>query len=136
MPASIMRGFARSVIASPGNPPRGLGVDLGEGKGATLCAGAWNSAVYEPLAAAAMGAGDAQCAKNRMSGAWDPEQPLRRHLAATGAKTLLLTGVNTDQCVLGTLVDAYNAGWDCVLVEDCVGTTTEYGREVCLFNVG
>lgn len=32
-----------------------------------------------------------------------------------GKKTLLFTGMNTDQCVLGTLVDAYSGGWDCVM---------------------
>lgn len=52
-----------------------------------------------------------------------------------GTGTLLFAGVNTDQCVLGTLVDAYNAGWNCVLVDDCCGTTTEGGREVSLWNV-
>jgi len=137
MPPSILRGFARSSIASPLEPPpsAGLGVDLGDGKGRTLCAGEWNSAIYGALAEAVQPE-DAQCAKNRMSGMWHPEQPLWKHLEATGARTLLFTGVNTDQCVLGTLVDAYNAGWDCVLVEDCVGTTTEYGREVSVFNIG
>jgi len=44
--------------------------------------------------------------------------------------------VNTDQCVLGTLTDAYNNGWDCVLIDDACGTTTELGaREVCLYNI-
>ena len=133
MPASIRRGFARSAIDGT-KPAAGLGLDLGDGQGRTLMAGAWNSAVYEPLAAAARDE-DARCDKNRMSGLWSPSQPLWSHLEAAGARTLLFTGVNTDQCVLGTLADAYNAGWDCVLVEDCAATTTESGREVCLFNV-
>jgi len=52
-----------------------------------------------------------------------------------GVSTLLFAGVNTDQCVLGTLVDAYNCGWGCVLVDDCCGTTTKGGKEVSLWNV-
>lgn len=50
-------------------------------------------------------------------------------------ETVFFAGVNTDQCVLGTLTDAYNAGWGCVLVDDCCATTTEGGKEVCLHNV-
>jgi nicotinamidase-related amidase len=48
---------------------------------------------------------------------------------------VLFTGVNTDQCVLGTFVDAYNAGWNCVLVDDCCGTTTVGGKEVTFYNI-
>jgi phosphatidylethanolamine-binding protein len=135
MPAGVQRGFARSVIDSDEKPVRkGLGVDLGDGKGRCLMAGEWNSAVYGPLGDMVRPE-DAQCAKNRMSGMWNPSQPLWEHLASSGSRTLLFTGVNTDQCVLGTLVDAYNAGWDCILVEDCCGTTTPSGREVCTYNI-
>ncbi len=100
-------------------------------------AGEWNSAVYGPLEteAAAHEGEDARCAKNRMSGLWTPSQPLWRRLEADGKRTLLFAGVNTDQCVLGTLVDAYNAGWDCVLVDDCCGTPTPGARDVCLYNI-
>jgi nicotinamidase-related amidase len=70
-----------------------------------------------------------------MSGLWTPEQPLWKILEKEAKKTLLFTGVNTDQCVLGTLVDAYNAGWNCVLVDDCCGTTTVGGREVSFHNI-
>lgn len=79
--------------------------------------------------------GDVWCDKNRMSGLWSEKQPLWGALEEGGKRTLLFTGVNTDQCVLGTLQDAYNAGWDCVLLEDCVGTTTEGADVVCGFNV-
>lgn len=93
-----------------------------------------NAALYPPLAAAVRPA-DGHCAKNRMSGLWRPDQPLWRHLQASGTRTLFFAGVNTDQCVLGTLADAYNAGWDCLLVEDCCATTTEHGQDVCVWNV-
>jgi nicotinamidase-related amidase len=95
--------------------------------------GSWNAEIYEPLAEHVRSE-DVQCTKNRMSGMWSSEQPLFRHLVASGRKTLLFAGVNTDQCVLGTLSDAYSNGWDCILVDDCCGTGTPGGREVCLLN--
>ena len=142
MPAGVQRGFTRALIEwDPSNsgtttaPPAGLGAALGDDKGRMLMADTWNADIYAPLKAAVRPE-DVHCAKSRMSGLWTETQPLWRHLRGAGKKTLFLTGVNTDQCVLGTLSDAYNAGWDCVLVEDCCGTTTEWGREVCLYNVG
>ncbi|KAL1875321.1 hypothetical protein VTK73DRAFT_10158 [Phialemonium thermophilum] len=155
MPAAVQRGFSRSLIISdpssdPTQPVRaGLGADLGSGKGRCLVAGTWNAALYQPLAEEAQGPGlgvDVHCAKNRLSGMWSTEQPLYRYLEGreqdgdlVGEKgslkrTLFFAGVNTDQCVQATLVDAYNAGWDCVLLEDCCGTPTRWGKEVCLYN--
>lgn len=160
LPAGVVHGFARAMVMAEGGggggeagediivkkvKESGLGVDLGDGKGRCLVAGEWNSEVYAPLAegGTARAEEDVWCAKNRMSGLWTESQPLWRYLSGEGAggegkdkKTLLFAGVNTDQCVLGTLADAYNAGWDCVMVEDCCATTTEGAREVCLSNVG
>lgn len=141
----------------------GLGADLGGGRGRCLVAGSWNAEIYGPLVVAGgaareeiVVAGDVYCAKNRMSGLWTESQPLWQYLSLEeeveeGGRdesrsekkkkkmkkttTLLFSGVNTDQCVLGTLADAYNAGWDCILVEDCCATTTEGASEVCLSNV-
>jgi len=31
--------------------------------------------------------------------------------------------------VLGTLTNAYNAGWDVVMINDCCATTTDQGKE-------
>ncbi|KAH9892944.1 isochorismatase [Xylariomycetidae sp. FL2044] len=138
MPAGVLRGFANSRIAQHQDPVRsGLGENLGHGLGCTLVAGTWNAAIWPPLAAAVNPAADTHCAKNRMSGLWAPDQPLWRHLERADRKntTLLFAGVNTDECVLGTLVDAYNAGWDCVLVDDCCGTTTPDGHAVTGYNV-
>ncbi len=139
MPASVQRGFSRDLIsgASPSLPiPRiGLGANLGGGKGRCLGAGEWNTDIYEPLKKY-VNPEDVHCAKNRMSGLWNEDQPLWKYLVKEGIKTLFFAGVNTDQCVLGTLTNAYNAGWDCVLVEDCCATCTEWGREVCLHNIG
>ena len=146
-------------------PPRsGLGVERqGDAfTGPWLVKGAWNSHVYEgeevkddgdgdgsdstpSLAAAVCPAlGDVLCDKTRMSGMWSETESLRQYLMTdddddeTGGKrirTLLFAGVNTDQCVLGTLTDAYNAGWDCVAVADCCATTTPGAQEVTMLNI-
>ncbi|KAJ0386370.1 hypothetical protein COL922a_004547 [Colletotrichum nupharicola] len=140
MPASVQRGFSRTLIHGASADDKvarlGLGGDLGDGKGQCLVKGSWNADIYEPLKRFAR-PGDVHCDKNRMSGMWSPEQPLRRYLDGDGAgvRTLLFAGVNTDQCVLGTLTDAYNGGWDSVMVEDCCGTKTPGAPEVCLYNV-
>lgn len=134
VPAGVARGFARAVVAGE-RDSAGLGVDLGGGKGRCLVAGEWNAEIYGPLRAAVDEVDDVLCAKNRMSGLWREDQPLWGYLRGAGRKTLLFAGVNTDQCVLGTLTDAYNAGWDCVLVEDACATKTEGATEVCLANI-
>lgn len=107
---------------------------MGDGKGRVLFAGSWNADIYAPLKEHVK-PDDLHCAKNRMSGLWSPEQPLWKTLKAENKTTILFTGVNTDQCVLGTLADGYNAGWNCILVDDCCGTTTVGAKEVTFYNV-
>ncbi|TVY38582.1 Peroxyureidoacrylate/ureidoacrylate amidohydrolase [Lachnellula subtilissima] len=111
MPAGVMRGFMADVIQCSTESIRsytGLGSDLGGSKGRCLVAGTWNADIYEPLKAHVR-ASDLHCAKSRMSGLWTPEQPLWKTLEERKKSTVMFTGVNTDQCVLGTLVDGYNA---------------------------
>ncbi|KAH8805214.1 isochorismatase [Xylogone sp. PMI_703] len=139
MPAGVQRGFLRDIIQStplsaPRRPYSGLGSDLGGSKGRVLFASSWNADIY-PALKAYVQEDDVHCAKNRMSGLWTPEQPLWKEMKAREKTTLFFTGVNTDQCVLGTLVDGYNAGWNCVLVDDCCGTPTPGGRDVTVWNV-
>lgn len=137
IPASVQRSFSRTLIDPSHTPARhGLGADLGDGKGRTLMAGEWNAEIYAPLVAAgAVRPEDSHCAKDRMSGLWCESQPLWRRLEEANTRTLFFAGVNTDQCVLGTLTNAYNAGWDCVMVEDGCATTTPNGQGVCLWNM-
>jgi nicotinamidase-related amidase len=61
-----------------------------------------------------------------MSGLWSAEQPLWKILKAEKKNTILFTGVNTDQCVLGTFVDGYNAEWNCVMVLRTVASETAF----------
>jgi phosphatidylethanolamine-binding protein len=134
MPAGVQRGFSCGLIEGT-RTRRGVGADMGDNQGRCSFAGSWNADIYDPLKKQVRPE-DVHCAKNRMSGLWNEEQPLWKYLEKFRKKTLLFTGVNTDQCVLGTLTNAYNAGWDCVMVEDCCATTTNGGREVCMYNVG
>ncbi|MCJ1290399.1 hypothetical protein MMC34_001935 [Xylographa carneopallida] len=62
--------------------------------------------------------------KNRMSGLWGSATPCTDFLEKEGIKTLLFAGVNTDQCVGGSLQDAFTKGWDCILLRDACGTTS------------
>ncbi|GES60726.1 MFS transporter [Aspergillus terreus] len=128
-PASMVREKNPSLY-------RGLGADLGaldignsevvEG-GRVLMRDTWNVALYPPLekeythglaiAAATSGASsqtppkpDAIVYKNRMSGLWGASTELEVLLKGEGITTLLFAGVNTDQCVGGTLMDAFSKG--------------------------
>jgi nicotinamidase-related amidase len=137
MPAGVQRGFLRSVLQPESTPLRsyaGLGSELGDSKGRCLFAGYWNTELYPPLKEQVK-PDDIHCAKNRMSGLWNSDQPLWKALRAEKKNTLIFTGVNTDQCVQGTMVDAYNVGWNCILVDDCCGTTTPGAKEVVFHNI-
>lgn len=120
IPAGVRRGFMKQTLFSTPEsrkPYLGLGSDLGDDKGRCLFAGSWNADIYTPLKEHVK-EGDLHCAKNRMSGMWNEDQPLWKTLQGEGKTTVFFAGVNTDQCVLGTLVDAYNKGWNCVLVDE------------------
>ncbi|MBC7780081.1 MAG: isochorismatase family protein [Proteobacteria bacterium] len=77
---------------------------------------------------------DIRIDKVRMSGFWDTE--LDSVLRNLGIATLLFGGVNADQCVLATLMDANFLGYDTILVEECTATTSpDYCMKATLYNV-
>ena len=89
----------------------------------------WNSDVTPELSAAykeGLNASppDVWIHKNRMSGLWGDRTLCTEFLEKEGIKTLLFTGVNTDQCVGGSLQDAFTKGWDCILLSDGAATTS------------
>lgn len=113
----------------------GVGIGLGEplpGNGArVLEKDSWAAAVVDGLDKKP---GDISVDKYRMSGFWDT--PLDSILRNLGVKTLLFSGVNTDQCVLCSLQDANFLGYGCVMVEDCCATSSpDYCTQATLFNV-
>ena len=115
--------------------PAGIGTGLGDplprSGAAVLERDSWSASVVDELPQLP---GDIRVSKYRMSGFWDTE--LDSILRNLGVTTLLFTGVNVDQCVLCTLQDANFLGYDCVLLEDCSGTTSpDYCFAATLYNV-
>jgi nicotinamidase-related amidase len=115
--------------------PHGTGIGIGdplpEHGAPVLQEGSWAAAVVDELTPQPS---DIRVSKYRMSGFWDT--PLDSILRNLGVTTLLFAGVNLDQCVLCTLQDANFLGYDCVLVEDCSGTTSpSYCTDAVIYNV-
>ncbi|KAF1959189.1 PEBP-like protein [Byssothecium circinans] len=130
MAPAVQRGFSKSL-----GWHIGLGAQLSEGEGRCFFKRTWNAGLYEPLKAAAQ-PGDLFFDKTWMSGLWSTKEPLHEYLRASQKKTLIFAGVNTDQCVFGTISDAYSWGWDCVMIADCTGTMTEgNAQELTEYNV-
>ena len=91
----------------------------------------WAAAVVDELAPQPA---DLCVDKYRMSGFWDT--PLDSILRNLGISTVFFGGVNADQCVLATLMDANFMGYDTILVEDCSATTSPpYCWDATLYNV-
>lgn len=125
---------------------KGLGTEMGPvkfpngkeiGGGKLLMRDSWNAALYPPLDAIyAEGAKlaekpDVWLHKDRMSGMWGARTECEDFLKREGIQTLFLAGVNTDQCVGGTLTDAFSKGYDCVLLSDGCGTSSPGYAQQC-----
>lgn len=133
---------------------RGLGADLGPidiGSGQTVDGGrilmrnTWNAGLYPPLDEeyrrgkedASIERPDVWIHKNRMSGLWGPRTDLEEFLDRENITTLLFAGVNTDQCVGSTLVDAFSKGYDCILLKDAAATgSPAFAQEAWEWNCG
>ena len=103
--------------------PTGEGIGFGDplpGSGAkVLEKDSWAAAVVDELKQKPR---DIRVDKFRMSGFWGTQ--LDTILRNMGVNCLLFAGVNTDVCVMTTLQDAQFAGYGCVMIEDCCGTTS------------
>lgn len=137
-----------------GKDPRlykGLGTDIGMielDDGGTTEAGrllmrdTWNSALYPSLEQARQEGlsgnvkrKDVWIHKDRMSGLWGTETACTRYLKEQGIRTLFFAGVNTDQCVGGSLQDAVTKGWDCIMLSDaCATTSPQYSQDCVEYN--
>ncbi len=113
--------------------PTGEGVGYGDevpgGRGRVLERGSWGAGVIDDLA---VGDRDMVVLKYRFSGFADNEldSVLRNRMITT----LLFAGINTDRCVLATLLDASFLGYDCVLIEDACSTPSpNYCTKAVLF---
>lgn len=112
----------------------GSGAGLGEqipGGAPILRKGGWGAQIVDELNP---GDQDIHVTKHRFSGFWDTE--LDSVLRNMGISTLFFAGVNADQCVYGTLTDATYLGYDALMMEDCVATTSpEYCMQATIYNV-
>ncbi|KIW47805.1 uncharacterized protein PV06_00467 [Exophiala oligosperma] len=139
-------------IETSGKNPRlykGLGTDIGpvtlEGKttvdgGRLLMRDTWNADLTPELRASyeqglTASPADVWIHKNRMSGLWGTRTMCTDFLEKEGITTLLFAGVNTDQCVGGSLQDAFSKGYDVILLSDGAGTTSpDSSQESVEFN--
>ncbi|MFI6435289.1 cysteine hydrolase family protein [Streptomyces sp. NPDC050759] len=118
-------------VYDPDGTGGGIGATLPGGAGKVLEHGSPSAALVAGLAPAD---GDLHVAKYRMSGFQDTE--LDSVLRNLRVDTLLFAGVNADQCVLATLMDAANLGYDVLILEDAVATTSPaYCMDATLYNV-
>jgi Amidases related to nicotinamidase len=125
--ANIPPGVAH--VYDPEGRGEGLGAMLPNGS-RVLTQGSWGAALVDGLVAEP---GDVHVDKYRMSGFWDT--PLDSILRNLRVDTLFFTGVNSDQCVSSTLVDAACLGYDAVLVDGASATTSPaYCHEATLYN--
>ncbi|KAF8560330.1 Isochorismatase hydrolase [Imleria badia] len=124
IPPALIRGFTKGGRG-------GFGSELPNNFGRLLMRDECNSELYGPLQEEYLHGKDTGTDvwihKNRMSGLWGYQSALDLYLQENGITTLLFGGVNTDQCVGGTLVDAYFRGYDCVLISDITATTSPAG---------
>lgn len=96
-----------------------------------LQSGEWGARIIDGLV---QDAADIAIDKHRISGFWDT--PLDAVLKNHDVSTVIFAGVNADHCVLGTLMDANFHGYDTIMLEDCVATTSpDFCMQATLHNV-
>ncbi|KZO90027.1 hypothetical protein CALVIDRAFT_543069 [Calocera viscosa TUFC12733] len=126
LPAAMQRTFQRTQAVPCGDgADAGFGAYLGPEHGKLLFRGEPNSDLYGSL--------QAEYEKDKAAGTdvW-----LHKDWCADiDIKTLFWSGVNADQCVLGSVVDAYSLGFDVVAVEDTIATnSTVDAKENLMYN--
>ena len=128
---------------------KGIGEPIGEVQledgtkvdgGRILMRGTWNSWLHDPLSDSyevgkSAKRPDVHFFKNRSSGMCGKMTALTEYLDQENLRTLLFTGINTDQCVMGTLQDAYLKGFDTIMLKDgCATDSPAYAQPSCEFN--
>ena len=114
--------------------PVGRGGGIGDRTGqspAVLTAGSWGAEIVDGLTPEP---DDIRVDKYRMSGFIDT--PLDSILRQLRVDTILFAGVNADQCVLATLMDAAGLGYDVVFLEGASTTTSPtFCYDATVYNV-
>jgi nicotinamidase-related amidase len=57
---------------------------------------------------------------------------LHNHLQSRGADTLIISGSETDVCVLATVLDAVDLGYRVIVVRDAICSSSDEGHEASL----
>jgi ureidoacrylate peracid hydrolase len=125
--ANLPPGVAH--VYDPHGRGEGIGSELSNGS-RVLTKGSWGAALVDGLTAEP---GDVHVDKYRMSGFWDT--PLDTILRNLRVDTLFFTGVNSDQCVYSSLIDAACLGYDVVFVDGASATTSPaFCHDATLYN--
>ncbi|KAF5709806.1 Isochorismatase hydrolase [Fusarium globosum] len=144
MPPSIARGFDFPLDKNFVKPTflGSIGAEIGQVKcedGTVIDAGRvmmrdqWNTEFHPSLKRIAEPQ-DIYVNKNRLSGFWGGTG-IEEELGKRGIRTLLFAGENTDQCVAGTIQDAYTKGWDCLMLSDaCATTSPDFAKKCTEYN--
>ncbi|OCB88603.1 Isochorismatase hydrolase [Sanghuangporus baumii] len=139
MPPALKFGFA----SSPDDPNSSFGSEMGVFNGTDfgrkLMRGEFNAQQYGPLfdlAMEGMAAGtDLYFPKNRLSGLWGAQTPMGQYLQDNLITTLFISGVNADQCVFGTFIDAFYKARHKFHASDATATSSpSYAFDMVLFN--
>ena len=69
--------------------------------------------------------------KTKFSGFAEP-QLLLSHLQARGADGLVITGSETDVCVLGTVLGAVDVGYRVIIVRDAICSSSDQGHDALM----
>ncbi|GAA2246325.1 cysteine hydrolase [Herbiconiux moechotypicola] len=125
--ANLPAGVRHSM--DPFGDGRGIG-SVGAHDSRAMTRGSWGAALVDGLERAP---GDIDVDKHRLSGFWDT--PLDSILRTLRVDTVFFAGVNSDQCVYSSLIDAASLGYDVVLVDGASGTTSPaYCHDATLYN--
>jgi nicotinamidase-related amidase len=142
LPPTIVRGFGLDTNFE-GEPKSfgGLGEEIGQVElpdgttvdgGRVLMRDQWNTK-FQPSLEAASVHHDMQISKNPLSGFWGGTD-IEDTLKSRGIKTLLFAGGNLDQCVASSMQDAYQKGWDVLLLSDAsVTNSPEFATKMVYF---
>lgn len=126
--ANVPPGVAR--VYDPDGTGVGIGYRLPASGASVLTKDSWGAAVVDGLS---VNPADVRVDKYRMSGFWDTD--LDSVLRNLRVDTLVFAGVNSDQCVFASLVDAACLGYDVVLLTDASATTSPaFCHEATVYN--
>ena len=141
---TFVHGGERRIANAPGDELGEVTLDNGTkvDAGRSLFKGTWNAALHDPLAASftesqQSSLPDVMFHKNRNSGMCEAMTDCTDFLMEKGIRTLLSTGMNTDQCVLSTVFNAQMKGFDTILLNDgCVTDSPAFPQQACEYQFG